>query len=275
MRRTDLQKHLFLFTQGVEAPPYDFVPYQYGCYSFSAEADRAPMVRAGLLHDTDGWEKKTATRYGDKLQPDDLERLRAHVQVYGTLRGEDLVRAVYTEYPYYATRSRIASDILSAEEMDAVEASRPERGDGALLSLGYEGKSVEAYFNLLLQNGVTVLCDVRRNPVSRKYGFSKSTLGGLAGKLGVRYIHVPELGIASEKRQCLDEPGAREALFTAYEQDVLPHQSEALGRLANLVEDGERVALTCFEAHVGDCHRSRVSKAIAEREGWNAPVEHL
>jgi hypothetical protein len=45
-----------------------------------------------------------------------------------------------------------------------------------IVTIGYEGRSLEAFLNLLLQNSVTLLCDVRRNPLSRKYGFSKSTL---------------------------------------------------------------------------------------------------
>ena len=275
LKRTDLQKHLFLYTREDPAPPYDFVPYQYGCYSFSAEADRAPMVRAGLLHDGDAWRKKTATSYVSALRRPDLDRLREHVQQHGALRGEALVREVYAAHPYYATRSRIAQDVLSDAELAAVEAARPARLGGALLTLGYEGRSVEGYLDLLLRNGVTVLCDVRRNPVSRKYGFSKRTLGALASKLGVRYAHVPELGIASEKRRSLDEPGVREALFAAYEQDTLPQQRDVLDRLTELVRDGERVALTCFEAHEGDCHRGCIARALAGREGWDAEVVHL
>lgn len=275
LKRTDLQKHLFLYTQGLPAAPYDFVPYQYGCYSFSAEADRAPMVRAGLLHDGDLWKKKTATSYVAALRPPDLDQLRQHVEHHGALRGEKLVRTVYAAHPYYATRSQIAEDVLSGREMAAVEAARPAHETSALLTLGYEGRSVEGYLDLLLRNGVTVLCDVRRNPVSRKYGFSKSTLGALASKLGVRYAHIPELGIASEKRKSLGEPGARDALFAAYEQDVLPLQSAPLDRLASLVASGERVALTCFEAHEGDCHRGCVARALAGREEWDAEVVHL
>ncbi len=275
LRRTDFQKHLFLLTREDPAPPYDFVPYQYGCYSFSAEADRAPMIRTGLLHDGDGWSKKTVTSYGAKLKPEDLARLRRHVHEHGVLRGEALVRAVYTEHPYYATRSRIVDNVLSAAGRAAVAAARPAQRGGALLTLGYEGRSVEAYLDLLLRHDVGILCDVRRNPVSRKYGFSKGTLGTLASKLGVRYVHFPELGIASESRQGLDEPGARDALFMAYEKDVLPLRGAALDRLADLVASGERVALTCFEAHEGDCHRSRVAQALAARAGWDAEVVHL
>ncbi|WP_348602891.1 DUF488 family protein [Bartonella tribocorum] len=40
-------------------------------------------------------------------------------------------------------------------------------------TIGYEGKSLENYLNCLLENNIKILCDVRKNPISRKYGFSK------------------------------------------------------------------------------------------------------
>ena len=49
------------------------------------------------------------------------------------------------------------------------------------------GKCLETYLNQLLRAGVTLLCDVRRNPLSRKYGFSKSTLSHACA---VSYTHL-------------------------------------------------------------------------------------
>jgi hypothetical protein len=44
---TDFQKLLFLFTQEWEAAPsYDFVPYKFGCFSFTSYPLRA-SARAG------------------------------------------------------------------------------------------------------------------------------------------------------------------------------------------------------------------------------------
>lgn len=42
--KISLQKLLFLFTNRQAKPDYDFVPYKYGCYSFSANADLTAMV---------------------------------------------------------------------------------------------------------------------------------------------------------------------------------------------------------------------------------------
>ncbi len=275
LNRTDFQKHLFIYTQQQPETAYDFVPYQFGCYSFSAEADRAPMMRAGLLSDGDTWRKETRTSYVEMLRPDDRRRLIHHVEHYGRLRGRELVRKVYSDHPFYATRSRIAQDVLHPSEMGAVEAMRVVENRPALLTIGYEGRSLESYLNQLLLHGVTVLCDVRKNPVSRKYGFSKRTLSACTEKIGIRYVHIPELGIPSGRRKGVDSSSDFERLFDEYARDVLPRRGEELRQIAGIVERGGRVALTCFEACHGDCHRSRVSAAVADLPQWNAPLKHL
>jgi len=71
---------------------------------------------------------------------------------------------------------------------------------------------------------VTILCDVRRNALSRKYGFSKKTLGNACQNLGIRYEHLPELGIASARRKELHTQADYDRLFSAYEEDTLKHQ---------------------------------------------------
>ena len=54
--------------------------------------------------------------------------------------------------------------------------------------------SYEAFFICLLRAGITLLCDVRRNPVSRKWGFSKRMLLAGCDRLGIEYRHLPDLG---------------------------------------------------------------------------------
>lgn len=43
-----LQKLLFLICNKQEKPTYEFVPYKYGCFSFTANADLSAMVKQGL-----------------------------------------------------------------------------------------------------------------------------------------------------------------------------------------------------------------------------------
>ena len=126
---------------------------------------------------------------------------------------------------------------------------------GALFTIGYEGRTQEEYLGLLEGSGVTLLADVRRNPLSRKKGFSKRTLAAGCAAVGIRYEHLPALGIASEKRKHLGTQAAVDALFAEYERDWLPQQGPALAKLRAWLDAGEHVALTCFEREAERCHR--------------------
>jgi uncharacterized protein (DUF488 family) len=193
------------------------------------------------------------------------------------LRGEELIAEVYRRHPYYATRSKVASRVLSAKaDRDRVSAARPVPLEPGLLTIGYEGKSLEGYLNQLLRASVTVVCDVRRNPLSRKYGFAKSTLRQACDGVGIRYEHLPELGIASAERRELKVQADYDALFAVYERDNLPRQTEALTRIRTWIEqDHERVALTCYEAEPCQCHRHCVAAAL-ERLGPGTLIpQHL
>ena len=49
---TDFQKLLFLYTQeDIEEPSYEFIPYRFGCFSFTSYADKRKMIESGLLID--------------------------------------------------------------------------------------------------------------------------------------------------------------------------------------------------------------------------------
>jgi len=47
------QKLLFLYAMKKHKPDYDFVPYKFGCYSYSAKADMNTMVKKGYLEETE------------------------------------------------------------------------------------------------------------------------------------------------------------------------------------------------------------------------------
>jgi len=185
------------------------------------------------------------------------------------LRGAALVADVYRAYPYWATRSRIAQTVLAGDDaaIAAIEKAHPPRVSSALCSIGYEGRSLEGYFNALLKAGVSILCDVRKNAYSRKFGFSKTMLSEVCTELGIRYEHVPELGIESDERQALNDLADYQRLFLKYERTVLPLQTDALGRIAEWVRSGECVALACFERLPEYCHRTRVAHAVEKLVG--------
>ena len=260
----DFQKLLFLYCQEASTgeAPYDFVPYKFGAFSFTSYADRRKLIERGLLEDEDGWQ---ITAEGRKIIGRTMDmQLAAFAKRHRGLHGDALVADTYRRFPFFATRSEIAERVLKGDDaaLARIKAVRAKATGPALSTIGYEGHTLESYLTILLRSGVTLLCDVRRNPISRKYGFSKNTLARGCEGVGIRYEHLPELGIASEKRKNLAAQAAIDALFAEYERDWLPTQGPALAKLRAWLDAGERVALTCFGRAPGDCHRRCVAKAL-------------
>ena len=278
LANTDFQKLLFLYTrQCEETPTYEFVPYKYGAFSFTSYADKRRLTEAGLLvADEKQWSLSDAGKKAAREKAVLPLVVGRFCRDHASLRGNALIAEQYKKYPYYATRSEIVEKVLpDADDRKRVEQARPKSAGPGLLTIGYEGRSLEAYLNLLLANSVTLLCDVRRNPLSRKYGFSKSTLSKACEGVGIRYEHLPELGIASEERRELETQADYDALFADYERASLPTQGAALQRIRDWIAEGERVALTCFELLPHQCHRHCVSDALTAGAGKRLLTVHL
>jgi hypothetical protein len=273
----DFQKLLFLYCEEVASGrPYDFVPYKFGPFSFTSYADRRKLIERGLLTDDEGEWCLTAAGRTVVGGTQDFEVTAFTRQWQGT-RGDALVAETYRRFPYYATRSEIAERVLKgdATALGRIETARPATRVAAVSTIGYEGRTLESYLNELLRAGVTLLCDVRRNPISRKYGFSKSTLARGCEGVGIRYEHLPELGIASDQRQSLESQADYDALFARYERKSLPQQGQALAKIQEWVRAGACVALTCYERLPQQCHRHCVAEAMERRVGNGLEAQHL
>ncbi|HEX5177805.1 MAG TPA: DUF488 family protein [Gemmatimonadaceae bacterium] len=276
--RLDFQKLLFLYCQEpYGAGTYQFVPYRFGAFSFTSYADRRKLIERGLLAaDDEQWQltpqgRRTIGGTQDMMMATFADRHRH-------LRGDALVAETYRRFPYYAIRSEIADRVLHGERkaLARIAAARPALPkSGTLSTIGYEGLTIESYLNALIGAGVTLLCDVRRNPISRKYGFAKRTLANACEGVAVRYEHLPELGIASEQRRNLATQADYDALFTEYERDYLPSQLAAVKRIASWISEGQRVALTCYERLPEQCHRHCVGEAVEKEIGAGMAASHL
>jgi len=279
LNNLDFQKLLFLYCQeSEEIPPYEFIPYRYGGFSFTSYADKRRLTERGLLaNDDHGWTLTQTGRRMCAMTRPERQLMEQFARQHAGLRGDRLVAEAYRRHPYYASRSEIAEQVLTGEKdtLATVAAARPAVGPPGICTIGYQGRTFEGYLNILIRHGVTLLCDVRRNPLSRKYGFSKSTLARGCVGLGIRYEHLPELGIATETRRGLKTQADYDALFAVYERDWLPRQMEALAKIQRWVEEGERVALTCYERLPDQCHRHCVAKAVEKKCGISFAPRHL
>jgi len=148
-------------------------------------------------------------------------------------------------------------------EFDKISELRKKytKHETGLFTIGYEGITFEEYINTLIKNDIRVLCDVRNNPLSRKFGFSKSTLAAVLPKIGIQYVHIPQLGIESTKRQDLETEVDYRILFEQYRK-TLPDKKVSVDMVISLLETQKRVALTCFEKEPSCCHRHTLSLYI-------------
>jgi Protein of unknown function, DUF488 len=273
MSRLDLQKVLFLVAGKQKVPSFEFVPYRFGCFSFQSYADLRAMTTVGQMLSDDNFCTTDGKGWFPQLTADDQSLLRQVRREIGHLTGDALVRHVYREFPYFAIKSEIADRLLSPEERGAVDLHRPRQTAPTWFTLGYEGRSLDAYLDELIRRNITHLVDVRKNAQSMKYGFSKSTLAKTCGHLGITYLHEPDLGIESEDRRHLQSLKDYEALFAIYEQTTLKSDPAkiALDRIRQLHGSAPRLAFTCFERDPRYCHRARVAAVLEE----SAPVQHL
>ncbi len=159
--------------------------------------------------------------------------------------------------------------------MEAVEKQKRNFSEPKFFTIGYEGISLETYLNKLIINDIRLLCDVRKNSLSMKYGFSKSQLKNACQSIGIKYIHIPELGIESEKRQDLESMSDYNKLFEEYENTTLINNKQSINYLFQLTKEYKRVAITCFEKEVCMCHRGRVLNALKELPQWDIQYKNL
>lgn len=271
-----LQKLLFLFTNRQVKPDYDFIPYLYGCYSFSATADLTAMVRNGNISEgKNQYTNLEKANYISKLTEADKQILREVKAFYGTMSANALMKHTYLNHSYYAINSIKAKKLLTDDEYCKVSDSCPSDNATTLYTIGYEGISLEAYLNRLIKNDIKVLVDVRSNPLSMKFGFSKNQLKDFCGNINIQYVHIPEVGIQSALRQELKSQADYDKLFLLYKQKNLNNTLAQQEQIFQLLKEKNRVALTCFEANICQCHRKHLAEAITGLPGWNFQLKHI
>lgn len=268
-------KLVFLLRQetglGKDRSFYDFVPYNYGPFSFTLYWELGSLRRNGYV--TPEEDRVVLCGHTLDLAKKEAEGLPASIRAavadvlsrYGRMNHSALVRNVYTRYPWFALNSELP-------ERDVASIQRPPKAPPAVYTAGYEGRSVDAFFNDLLKRGIHVVVDVRANPVSRKYGFSGVRMGEFCKKLGLEYRHVPSLGIPSTERAGLNGLASYQRLLNRYEQAMLPERLVDVKEVARIMRRQPSV-LVCVEKDIRCCHRSRLADAVARAAGLE--VIHL
>lgn len=264
---TPLQKNLFLLTRQQKEKSFDFIPYKYGCYSLQANNDLGVLENLGYIQKQQrgtsvAWILISKDDFIEQLKVEDKAALNYIYNTFSKYTSNELIKYTYINYPYWAINSVILDDLLNTNEKEKIIQQKRDVSDKCLFTIGYEGKSLETYINQLIINNIKVLCDVRKNSLSKKWGFSKSLLKDACEKVSIKYIHIPQLGIESEERQDLKTLSDYNRLFNNYEKTTLKTNKEYLFNVVKILHENKRVALTCFEKEVCMCHRGVVANNL-------------
>ncbi|HLZ74366.1 DUF488 domain-containing protein [Phenylobacterium sp.] len=142
-----------------------------------------------------------------------------------------------------------------------------------LATVGYERDTQPAVIDRLKAAGVELVIDVRAVAASRKAGFSKTLLSASLNAEGIGYVHLRQLGTPKPGRDAARKGHVAEMheIFKAHMAE--PGARMELAKATELVRDGKKVALLCYEADAAGCHRTILANWICEDLGCG--IENL
>jgi uncharacterized protein (DUF488 family) len=132
-----------------------------------------------------------------------------------------------------------------------------------LFTIGYAGRTPDELVAELREAGVDRIVDVRELPLSRRRGFSKSSLRDTLARAGIGYDHVRALGNPKPFRDQY-KSGDTAGGAGAFRRHLHNGSYPALVELADSLDDS-RTCLLCVEEEHDVCHRAVIAGAVAER----------
>lgn len=124
-----------------------------------------------------------------------------------------------------------------------------------IFTIGYEQATQPSLVEALLDAKVDLLADIRYLPLSRRPGFSKSSLKAAVEEAGIDYRHFRHLGTPADGRAAARR-GDHASLARIYSGQLeLPEAMAQMGELRALAAD-HRVAMLCYERNAAECHRA-------------------
>ena len=132
-----------------------------------------------------------------------------------------------------------------------------------IFTIGYEATTMADFLAALTAAGVRRVIDVRALPLSRRPGFSKSSLAASLADAGIDYVHLKALGTPKRGRDAAKK-GDVATLTAVYDEQLdLPEAQAAAARMLELAGEMPS-ALLCYERDPCHCHRTLLLKAVGE-----------
>ncbi|NLS26543.1 hypothetical protein S2M10_15270 [Sphingomonas sp. S2M10] len=139
-----------------------------------------------------------------------------------------------------------------------------------IYTIGYEATTMAEFLAALTSAGVQRVIDVRALPLSRRPGFSKSSLAASLREAGIDYVHLKQLGTPKRGRDAAKK-GDVATLREVYDIQLgLPEAQAQVAQMRVLAAE-KPSALLCYERDPCHCHRT----LLLEAEGEGAEVIDL
>lgn len=137
-------------------------------------------------------------------------------------------------------------------------------------TIGYEGATMEDFLGALTRAGVEQVIDVRALPLSRRPGFSKTSLAASLKEAGIGYVHLKALGTPKAGRDAAKK-GDRVTLEAVYDGQLELPEAQAQAAMMRELANEKRSALLCYERDPTTCHRT----LLLDAEGAGAEIVDL
>lgn len=132
-----------------------------------------------------------------------------------------------------------------------------------IYTIGYEATTMADFLAALTKAGVRRVIDVRALPLSRRPGFSKSSLAASLAEAGIDYRHLKALGTPKPGRDAAKK-GDVATLEAVYAEQLALPEAQAQAAIMLGLADEMPSALLCFERDPCHCHRTLLMAAVGE-----------
>ncbi len=139
----------------------------------------------------------------------------------------------------------------------------PHVNDMTIYTIGYEGVTMAEFIATLERAGVRRVIDVRALPLSRRPGFSKSSLAASLRESGIEYVHLKALGTPKRGRDAAKK-GDVATLTAVYDGQLALPEAQAQAAQMLALADEMPSALLCYERDPCHCHRTLLLQAVGE-----------
>lgn len=237
---SQLQRAIHSYTSLLNNPIYTFNTYKNNPLSLELHADIIRLKTLTSKYTKSYWLKKY------KLTKNQTQELNYFINWY--LQGSKMGLQVHK-----------TSNTTQISPKQNQARNRSNQALSKIYTIGYEGKSIDELIQILHRNNIKTLVDIRNNPFSYKYLYSKDELKKVLPKFNIKYIHYQTLGIEGNIRN--SENIDTETMWNLYKSKLNNHKLTELSELKTLIQE-DTVCLMCFESNHTQCHRHILSKDL-------------